>query len=138
MALLPTPAAAHDLKADIPQPDADPVRVVASFDDDTPADGARVTVTDAAGQVVASGTTDDRGVWSFPRPGPGEYTIVVEGAGHRDAIRLKIGEPGVLAEVTSRLRLDRWLGLAIGLAGLLGLTALYVLLRRRPPAGPGS
>lgn len=126
--LSPGPASAHDLQARV-NADADPVRVEAGFDD-IPADGAAVTVTDATGTVVASGTTDDRGVWTFPRPEPGDYTIVVEGVGHRDQVRLILPATGGPSEVLSRFRFDKRVGLAAGLAGLLGLTALFARLRR--------
>ena len=130
--LAPGRAAAHDLKAEV-NADADPVRVVAGFDDDTPAEGAKVTVTDAAGAVVAAGVTDERGVWTFPRPGPGTYRVVVEGVGHRDAVTLRIPEAGGPAEVTGRFRFeDKRVGLSVGLAVLLGAAGLYALrLRRR-------
>lgn len=126
--LLPGTAAAHDLKADV-KPLADVVRVEAGYDDGTPAEGARVTVTDEAETVIASGVLDERGVWSFPTPGPGSYRVVVESAGHRDEVKLTIHESEPPA-VFSRERLDKTLGLAIGLALLLGGTLAFVLLRR--------
>lgn len=129
--LLPGRADAHDLRAVLRDPNADPIRVEAGYDDDTPADGAKVTVTDAAGAVVASGVTDDRGVWTFSRPGPGRYTIAVESAGHRDAVGLEIPVAGGPAGVFERWRMDKRVGLAVGLAALLGGTGVYVLVRRR-------
>lgn len=128
--LLPGRADAHDLRARVDAA-ADPIRVEAGYDDDAPAEGAKVTVTDAAGAVVAQGATDDRGVWSFSRPGPGRYTIVVESAGHRDAVGLEIPEAGGPAGVFERWRMDKRAGLAVGLGVLLGGTAVYVLVRRR-------
>ena len=124
----PSRSQAHDLKASV-NALADPIRVEAGFDDDTPADGARVEVTDAEGRTIASGVLDDKGLWSFPKPGPGSYRIVVELAGHRDAIRLVIPE-AVPPEVVADWRLDKNLGLVIGLALLLGGSAAFVLLRR--------
>lgn len=133
---LPARAAAHDLRAEVPHPETDPVRVEAGYDDGTPAGEARVTVTDAAGAVVAAGKTDERGVWEFPKPGPGTYRIVVEAAGHRDAVRLTIPEgPGAVPTVFTRERLDKTFGVAIGLALLLGGTLAFVLLRRRKRPG---
>ena len=126
--LLPGTAAAHDLKADV-KPLADSVRVEAGYDDGTPAGGARVTVTDDAGAVVAEGVLDERGVWSFPTPGPGDYRVGVESAGHRDEVTLTIREQDSPA-VLSRERLDKTLGLVIGLTLLLGGTLVFVLLRR--------
>jgi hypothetical protein len=134
--LVPAGAApAHDLNARVtvgPYPErnvpAGEVRVEAWYGktpaDADPADAARVTVTDAARNVVATGTLDDRGVWTFPRPGPGRYTVAVESVGHRAEV--EFDAPG---EHTG-WRLDRRLGLAIGLGVLLGGTLLYWLVRR--------
>jgi LPXTG-motif cell wall-anchored protein len=130
----PGRAAAHDIRAAVPDPNADPIRVEAAFDDDTPADGVKVTVADAAGAVVAAGVTDGRGVWAFPRPGPGAYTIVVEGFGHRAEVGLTVPGAGGPAEVTSRWRLDKRIGLAVGLAVLLGGSALYARRRKKDPS----
>lgn len=126
--LVPRSAAAHDLRAKV-IPDADPIRVEAGFDDDTPAAGARVEVTDAEGRTIASGVLDEKGVWSFPKPGPGSYLIVVELTGHRDPVRLEIPEATPPLAFSS-WRLDKNLGLAIGLVLLLGGTLAFVLLRR--------
>ena len=68
-------------------------------------------------------------MWSFPRPGPGRYEIVVELAGHRDAVVLVIENES--PAVSSRWRLDKDLGRAIGLTLLLGGTLAFILLRRR-------
>jgi hypothetical protein len=120
---------AHDLKAEV-DPTSNPMRVVAGFDDGTPASGARVEVTDAAGATVASGVLDDRGVWAFSRPGPGNYRITVEQAGHSDIVKLFIPEAAPAVAV-SRWRLDKNLGLAFGVILLLGGAFVYKLLRRR-------
>src|SRR5262245_50468112 len=84
------PAAAHALDAEAKLKDG-AVRVEAFYDDDTPAENATVTVTDAGGKVVAEGKTDARGVWTFPAPPPGKYNMVVDaGAGHRKSKELLI------------------------------------------------
>lgn len=86
------PAAAHALDAEAKLKNG-VVRVEAFFDDDTPAERASVTVTDAGGKVIAEGKTDERGVWSFPAPPPGKYKMVVDaGAGHRKVKDLTIPE----------------------------------------------
>lgn len=128
--LAPARAAAHDLIAEV-DATADPVRVVAGFDTGMPAEGAKATVTAADGRLVAAGVLDERGVWAFARPGPGVYKVVVEDpAGHRDERTLTVPETG---EVTADApdRLDKRLGLALGLGGLLGATGLYVWARRK-------
>ena len=124
----PTPAAAHDLRA-VVMIDATTVRVEAGFDDDTPAGNARVTVTDTAGAEIAAGTLDERGTWSFPTPGPGDYRVVVESIGHRDEVPVPI-RAGPTAATYAGWRLDRSLGLAIGLGLLLGGTLVFVYFRR--------
>ena len=124
---VPPRANAHDLKATV-NPEVDPIRVEAAFDDDTPADGARVAVIDADGKTIAAGVLDEKGVWSFAKPGPGTYRIVVELAGHRDVVFLEVPEAAPPTAIV-RWRLDKDLGLAIGLVLLLGGTLLYVLLR---------
>ena len=111
----------------------DPVAVEAWFDDDTPAQAARVRVVRDTGEEVAAGATDDRGTWSFPKPGPGRYRVEVESIGHRDVIRFTI--PGAADEepilVETDTRLNQKLGLSIGLTMLLGGSAAFIVLRRR-------
>ena len=59
----------------------DRLRVEAYYDDGTPAQEAKVTVR-RADQVVVEGRTDDKGVWTCPRPEPGTYTVRVVSVGH--------------------------------------------------------
>src|SRR5581483_358097 len=123
--LAPGAAAAHDLLAVVKVRDAD-VYVEAGYaygKDAEPAEGAAVTVTDADGNRVAAGATDERGVWTFPRPAAGAYTVVVEQAGHRAAVTLAVPETGTAEFLPSRL--DKRHGLAIGLALVLGFTLVY-------------
>lgn len=127
--LAPAAAGAHDLRSSA---DIDPATVTISGwydDDDTPAGKAKVTVTDAAGATVAAGVLDDRGVWSFPRPAPGHYTVVVESAGHRDRLEFEIAAD-VPTGAFSNWRLDKRLGVAIGLGVLLGGTLVFRYFRR--------
>src|SRR5205085_12543127 len=104
--LAPGTAAAHDLVAVVSLRDKD-VYVEAGYsfgrDESEPAEGAAVTVTDTDGNRVAAGTTDERGVWTFPRPPAGTYTIVVEQAGHRTAVTLAVPETGTAEFLPSRL-----------------------------------
>jgi hypothetical protein len=131
-------ASAHDLHATV-RVSAESITVEGGYDDETPASEARVSVKDVAGAAIATGTLDDRGLWSFPRPAPGDYVVVVEIAGHRDRVKFEIPGPvdsGAAAAppeaVTySNWRLDKRLGLAIGLLVLLGGTLAYSFLRRR-------
>ena len=130
VALLATqPVNAHDLKAEV-KPVGDSIRVEAGFDDGMPAEGARGELVDSDGKTIVAGVLDEKGVWSFPKPGPGTYRIVVEQTGHRDTVQLIIPE-GTPPMAIARWRLDKDLGLVIGLALLLGGTVGYMLLRQR-------
>ena len=58
-----------------------------------PVAGARITVVDAAGDVVGEATTDDEGKWRIVLPGPGTYRATIDtdslpqGVGLRDPER---------------------------------------------------
>jgi hypothetical protein len=130
----PVLAHAHDLITTLTIGPND-VKVEAGYDDDTPAEKAKVWVTDSTGAAVARGVLDERGVWVFPRPGPGRYEVEVQIAGHRDIREFVIpgGEPQDQAPVTvTSWRLDKRLGAAIGLA-VIALVTLAVWLARRKP-----
>jgi hypothetical protein len=129
--LAPGRAAAHDLMTLVKVRDAD-VYVEAGYSygpDSEPAEGAAVSVTDADGKLVAAGTTDEKGVWTFVRPAAGMYTVVVEQAGHRSVVTIGIPEAGTAEFFPSRL--DKRVGVAAGVVLVLGLTLVYRLVRRR-------
>lgn len=129
------PVAAHDLRAKLDPDATNPLRIEAWFDDDTPAQQARVSVVRSTGETVASGFTDERGLWSFPRPGPGLYRITVESTGHRDdTLRFTVPgaeNPTAAPVVEEETRLNKNLGLIIGLVLLLGGSLLFLRLRAR-------
>src|SRR5207253_838324 len=94
VALFAAPQAqAHDLKAKV-EVRAEVIYVEAGYDDESPAQEAKVTLTDAAGNEIARGKTDDRGVWTYPRPAPGTYTLVVTEVGHRFKTEIVVPETG--------------------------------------------
>ncbi|QJW96321.1 carboxypeptidase regulatory-like domain-containing protein [Frigoriglobus tundricola] len=127
--LVPAAARAHDLRAVVTVADA--VRVDAYFDDDTPAESAEVQVTDAAGNVIASGRTDERGVWTFPRPAPGAYTLAAKSVGHGTTVAFTVdGSPGAPVAFTGQ-RMSKPVALAIGAGLLLGISAASWFRRRR-------
>ncbi len=128
---VPAVASAHDLQLVVKLPPDTPDVVVleAGFDDDTPADDAKVTITAADGTVVTEGKTDDRGVCRLARPGPGKYTAVVDAFGHRDSVEFEIlGSGG--GETYAGWRPDKTLGLAVGVFGLLTVSVGHWWLRR--------
>lgn len=138
--LVPAAATAHDLIALVKVRDAD-VYVEAGYsygkDDGDPAGEAAVVVTDEHGNRVATGTTDEKGVWTFPRPPAGTYTVVVEQAGHRAVVTLAVPATGTADFLPWRL--DKRVGVAVGLAAVLGLTVVYRLVRRgRGPQSDGQ
>ncbi|HET6574038.1 MAG TPA: SpaA isopeptide-forming pilin-related protein [Fimbriiglobus sp.] len=129
--LAPAVAEAHKMEVEA-RTDGVTVRVVAGYEGDEPTEGATVTLTDAAGAVVAEGTTDAKGLCVLPRPKAGTYQLAVDdGAGHRAELALPVPESE--AEVTARTeRRNRWLMAAVGLAAIAGGTAVARLLRRKP------
>lgn len=135
VAVLLVPGLAHAHKmhssADIGR---DIITVTAYYDDDTPADRARVTIAVVeGGELVADGVLDEKGVWACPRPGPGLYVIVVESAGHRSELRFEIPDaPARLAVADGPS--DRRLGIALVLAVLLGGSLAVWYFRGRAKA----
>jgi hypothetical protein len=126
--LLPGAAAAHRMDVTATA-DATTVRVVVGYDDETPSEGATVTVTDAAGKEVATGTTDATGLWVFPRPPGGKYFVAAnDHAGHKvPPLLLTIPESEAELASAATEKRNRWLMTAAGLAVIAGLT---VLLKR--------
>jgi hypothetical protein len=134
--LAPGRALAHDLHAKVKLlPDA--VVVEAGFDDDTPAEGAAVEITDAAGATVATGKTDEKGVCRLAKLGPGKYKAAVKSIGHADEVEFHVEAAatplGAPIEYV-RERPNRAIGLAVGIGGLLAVSVAYWWLRRRKAA----
>jgi nickel transport protein len=131
--LTPVRADAHGMHAKVDVTN-DPARLDAYFDENFPAEFADVTVTDADGNVVLTGKTDGRGVWTFPRPKPGTYVLTVkEPDGHVAKRKFTVAGADEQAEQTvyTGRRLNKWVGLTIGVVGLLGVSGVSWLLRRR-------
>lgn len=113
------------------------------FDDNSPADDAKVTVEDETGTVIDQGKTDANGKWSFATPNPGKYKVKLDaGAGHRATTTLTITDPATkptveaneqtVSEGPTRGEFTRtpWVKMAIGLA-LLGSIAMLFWWRKR-------
>jgi hypothetical protein len=122
-------ASAHDLQGRVKLP-SDAVIVEAWFSDDTPAQGAKVTIADASGKEVAFGKTDDTGVCRLPKLGAGKYTATVDLIGHRDAIEFEVAESSSGLEFYN-WRLNKTLGLTAGVVGFLSATCAFWFFRRR-------
>ncbi len=128
------PQAAHAHRMDITCKVESELKIVVGYEDDTPAEQAKVTLADAAGTVVAEATTDDRGVCTIPRPRAGTYTLIADdGSGHRGRIEVPVPQSeSEIAEVQTAKR-NRWLMGAAGLLGIGGLTfAAKKWLRAKP------
>ena len=81
---LPAPVFAHAVGVDCTVR-GDKVEVEGFFDDDSPAQKAKVRVVNAKGELIADGITDEKGRWSFRTPAPGKYQVELDaGAGHGD------------------------------------------------------
>jgi hypothetical protein len=132
VAFAPGRAAAHDLRAKV-KTVVDPIVVEVGFDDDTPAEGAKVVIYDSSGKEIAAGKTDEKGVWTFKKPAPGKYKAVVESAGHRDEVEFPIEAAELLDSPVeyARERPNQTAGLIGGVAVLLAASGGYWWFRRR-------
>ena len=127
----PARAEAHGMHADVDVTN-DPSKLLAYFDENLPAEFADVTVTDADGTVVLTDKTDEHGVWTFPRPKPGTYVLTVRaGRGHVAKREFTVGAGEPEQTVFTGRRLNKWVGLTIGVGVLLGASGVSWLLRRR-------
>ena len=86
-----SPLYAHRLLVD-PKVEGDQLRVEVYYDDDTPAQDAKVTVR-RGDTLIAEGRTDEKGVWTCPKPAPGSYAIRAESTGHVAKKTLVIPDP---------------------------------------------
>jgi hypothetical protein len=116
------------------------LRIEAWFDNETPADNAKVKLITNK-KTLQEAVTDERGLCSIPAPGAGNYTIEVNaGGGHRTAITFTIEaaveEQTVGADKESVFQ-RRWLGAVIGLVIILAMT--FAARRFIPsPLSPGE
>jgi hypothetical protein len=130
--LLVAPSAAHAHKMELrATPTADHrLRVEVTYEGGDPSDGTAVTLADAAGAIVAEGTTDVDGICLLPQPPDGTYTLAADdGAGHRAELTLTNTADRATAQTAPR---DRLLMTLLGLALIAGLTLLARRLMRRP------
>jgi hypothetical protein len=116
------------------KPLTDHVRVEAYYDDDTPAQEAKIKILkDDA--VIAEGRTDEKGVWTCTLP-PGHYSVRAETLGH--AAHGVIEVPARAEEVvpssddqrTANTRFPVW-RVVIGLAVIGTLSFIGYVLRYR-------
>jgi nickel transport protein len=143
---IPHSAWAHALGAECSLKDGK-VQVETFFDDDSPAIGARVQVTDEQDKIVAEGKTDALGLWSFPAPAAGKYVVIVDaGAGHRarTPITVPAGQTApqpdtsppinaTLSDNPRRAEFTRfpYLKVGLGAAGIFLLSAVFLVARKK-------
>ena len=137
--LAATPAFAHKLIVDAAAK-GDRLRVEAYYEDDTPADDAKVTVLQGE-TVVAEGKTDERGVWSCPLPPPGDYEVKVLSVGHVGRKSVPIAGPAVPSVTGSDQAVNAeqraedtktpWDRLGLGIGLILGVALAWWLIRRK-------
>ncbi len=132
MLALPSVAPAHALELAL-SASAGRVTVVAGYDTGEPAEGARVTVADGSGRIVAEGSTDERGAWASGELPPGTYAVRVDEAqGHRAEGGITVGaeSAGEVRRVRPGLDAPRAVRLGLGLGAIALLTAVTWLVRR--------
>jgi hypothetical protein len=141
---LPSAAFAHKMELEATMPaDRGVVRVVVGFEGDEPAEGVKVRLVDAAGGVVAEGTSDANGVCEFARPAGGEYTIVAnDGDGHQAKERLSVpveppAETVVVGHRTTLRERILYGAAGLGIIAVLGVV-WRVVLRKSSAAAAGG
>jgi len=152
LAFAPASALAHALGVDCTLRGAK-VEVEAFYDDNAPAQKAKVQVVNALDEIIASGVTDATGSWTFATPPPGKYEVRVDaGAGHRakKTIIVPAAEPEaaiappltIVEEGPTRVEFTRfpWVQVLIGVVVLGGVGAAFAIstmLRRNGTKGCG-
>jgi hypothetical protein len=129
-----SPAFAHKLYVEA-KPSGDQVRCEVFYEDDTPAQEAKVIVLNGE-TVVAEGRTDEKGVWTCNLP-PGRYQVKAETLGHAADTVLEVpARPTAVS--TAPMENERaektrtpWRRLILGLGIIAGLSILTFVLRRR-------
>ncbi|MSR53531.1 MAG: carboxypeptidase regulatory-like domain-containing protein [Gemmataceae bacterium] len=146
-----TPVFAHKLIVD-PRIKGDRLHVEAFYEDDTPAQQARITVLNGD-TVIAEGRTDEKGVWSIAKPMPGTYLVKAESLGHAAKETLVIAESKSRAENSvggspltvvdnsdsladeERAAKTRtpWNRIGLGLGLIIGVTLMSLIFRKSRP-----
>jgi len=131
--MLPVVASAHGLDMVLKVADGT-VTVTLIYADDEPCDGAVIKVTSAAGEVVAEGKSDAKGVWTFPAPQPGDYTVrakTEDGHGAKQPLTISADPNPTPAEQPVTVRPPRLLFLGVGLLGITIVFSVIWLFGRR-------
>ena len=126
--------APHNLCAKVEIKD-NTLRIEAWFDNETPADGAKVKLL-ANKKTLHEAITDERGLCSIPTPALGSYLIEVNaGGGHRTevafSLEAEVSEQTAGADKESVSQRRIW-GAIIGLGVIVALTFAGRLAFRKP------
>jgi hypothetical protein len=111
----------------------DSIRIEVGYDDDTPAEQAQVVIRTAEGQVVYTGTTDERGQCVLPLLPAGRYTLETTAIGHRATV---VFEVTTQSNAYESWRPNRNIGVFLGAAGLLAVTFIFWWRQRRSRQTP--
>jgi len=127
-----SPAFAHKLKIDC-RVNEQRLHLEAFYDDNTPAQQARVTIKNEMNEVVASGKTDERGVWTCSAPPPGKYTARAETEGHvaEETLTVDAAQDSSNQPIREEETAVPWLRIVLGCAAIAILFATLWLARRR-------
>ncbi|MGD8961145.1 MAG: hypothetical protein PVF29_01575 [Desulfobacterales bacterium] len=114
--------------------EGDTVHVESKFSSGKHVKAGKITVSDAVGTELLTGTTDENGAFSFKLPKKTDLKIVVEaGTGHRAQwtiaaaeidMPVAVKQPGPENDATIR-------NMIIGLGLIFGLTAIMAYIRKR-------
>ena len=80
------------------------LRIEAWFEEDVPAESAKITLTDASGVVTEVGAADDTGTLTIPLPAAGVWTVAAESIGHRGEFTLNIASAAEAVEEPAKVR----------------------------------
>jgi hypothetical protein len=98
------PALAHRLEVD-PRIKDDKLHVEAFYDDNSPAQQAKITVFNGD-KIVAEGCTDEKGIWECVKPGPGTYLVKAESLGHAAKETVFVPDEKMVASASIPKRAD--------------------------------
>jgi hypothetical protein len=138
MLLVTLPVWAHQLHLDW-QLRSGQIEMTAYYDDDTPADEADVRLLDAAGTLIGTTKTDERGMAYLPIPKEGTYRLEVKHIGHRASWELHFDPVGEVSEPRNESEhlvphLALWQRLLLGFGiifGFFGSLKLFYRWKKR-------
>jgi nickel transport protein len=135
------PAYAHKLLMTV-KIESKQVTVEVFYEDDTPAEEAKLTVTDTKDNKVLEGITDEKGVWKFPPPKPGNYQIKAISIGHAVKANFTITDESTALEESNSGQFSTpsrkeqtqfpWLRVILGLLAISLASIVFWWLKRKP------